>query len=268
MRKKKGDLTQNVQLAAAFLAIAQQLHQKYNHNSLIQKLASICRKVYMDAVGQEQAMLKQRAKIHWLKEGDQCSRIFFRRIRQKRIIQRVFQITTPQGDLISDYNGVQEEFVRYYQTLLGGRSHNSDINLQHLVPWVRHRLSTEEANALVVPVQWKEVYEALISISDDKAPRLDGRLLEQINATMLALIPKVYSPSTVANFRPIACCNVLYKIIAKILVKRMQGVMDPLQTVPKTHLCQDARLLITSYWLRNCLQHTIKRTYLLGAQSK
>ncbi|KAL0444861.1 UNVERIFIED_CONTAM: LINE-1 retrotransposable element O protein [Sesamum latifolium] len=34
----------------------------------------------------------------------------------------------------------------------------------------------------------------------------------------------------VAEFRPISCCNVLYKIITKIIVQRMRGVLDKLSS--------------------------------------
>nr|XP_043623020.1 uncharacterized protein LOC122594653 [Erigeron canadensis] len=50
-----------------------------------------------------------------------------------------------------------------------------------------------------------------------------GKLLGEINATTIALIPKVSTPSKVSEFRPIACCNVIQKCISKILTNRIQS---------------------------------------------
>ncbi|KAK3204760.1 hypothetical protein Dsin_018806 [Dipteronia sinensis] len=41
-----------------------------------------------------------------------------------------------------------------------------------------------------------------------------GHLFKELNATILAFVPKVPNPSTMKDFRPISCCNTLYKIIA------------------------------------------------------
>ncbi|KAL0291987.1 UNVERIFIED_CONTAM: Retrovirus-related Pol polyprotein from type-2 retrotransposable element R2DM [Sesamum radiatum] len=61
-----------------------------------------------------------------------------------------------------------------------------------------------------------------------KAISQTGRLLKQVNTTLISLIPKVSNPAVVAEFRPISCCNVLYKVITKILVQRMRGILDML----------------------------------------
>ncbi|KAK0585166.1 hypothetical protein LWI29_024163 [Acer saccharum] len=49
-----------------------------------------------------------------------------------------------------------------------------------------------------------------------------GLLLKKLNATILALVPKVPNPSKMTDFRPISCCNTLYKIIAKIIANRIK----------------------------------------------
>ncbi|KAL0453206.1 UNVERIFIED_CONTAM: hypothetical protein Slati_1298700 [Sesamum latifolium] len=56
----------------------------------------------------------------------------------------------------------------------------------------------------------------------------NGRLLKQVNATLITLIPKVQLPTKVGDFRLISHCNVIYKVITKIMVKRMRLVLDKL----------------------------------------
>ncbi|KAK4380775.1 hypothetical protein Sango_3032100 [Sesamum angolense] len=69
LRKKKGDLSVNVKLAADFLATVQQLLQIDRHNTLLLCLEKCCKLVFFKATKLEQAMLQQRAKIQWLKGG-------------------------------------------------------------------------------------------------------------------------------------------------------------------------------------------------------
>ena len=70
----------------------------------------------------------------------------------------------------------------------------------------------------------KDVKEAVKSFF------INGRMLKELNATEIVLIPKVKGPEEVTQFRPISLCNFAYKVISKIMVNRMQERMGEIIT--------------------------------------
>lgn len=70
---------------------------------------------------------------------------------------------------------------------------------------------------------WETVGETVRSAALDFLNH--GRFDPFINETHVVLIPKSSSASSVHDYRPISLCNVLYKIIAKVLANRLKVVL-------------------------------------------
>ena len=54
---------------------------------------------------------------------------------------------------------------------------------------------------------------------------VNGIFLKGCNASFIALIPKVADPQNLNEFRPISLIGCMYKIVAKLLAKRLKKVM-------------------------------------------
>ena len=52
-----------------------------------------------------------------------------------------------------------------------------------------------------------------------------GKILKAINHTYITLIPKVQNLEEVMEFRPISLCNVIYKLISKVLENRLKTLL-------------------------------------------
>lgn len=51
-----------------------------------------------------------------------------------------------------------------------------------------------------------------------------GCLAEGVNDALVCLIPKVKKPQTMGDLRPISLCNVLVRILSKVLSNRLKSV--------------------------------------------
>ena len=65
-----------------------------------------------------------------------------------------------------------------------------------------------------------------------KESRKNRGVIKVFNATFLSLIPKSEGANVLGKFRPIALCNVIYKIIAKVIENRLKPLLPGL-IIPK-----------------------------------
>ncbi|GKA48560.1 RNA-directed DNA polymerase, eukaryota, reverse transcriptase zinc-binding domain protein [Tanacetum coccineum] len=206
----------------------------FPHDENIKEKSCQILKKYYEAIQDEYSFLCQKAK---------------ERVHRGRIMT----IRNEEGVRFEN-DDVAVQIVKHFEDFLGKSrlvqklSSRNDIFL--------NKLNNEDDLKMVRPVSDSEIKNAMFDIEDSKAPGPDGytsrfykstwsiigkevctavreffltgKLLGEVNATLISLVPKIPTPDKVSDFRPIACCNVIYKCISKIMTNRIKGVLDSL----------------------------------------
>ena len=157
------------------------------------------------------------------------------------------------GVVCTNEEEISDILIAYYQQLFTTASPTRVEEVLRVVP----SIITEEQNAMLVAEFVKaEIDEALQqmeplkalgpnglhplfyqkfwnTIGDDVSTAIlnclnSGFIPPSINHTFITLIPKVKSPTVVSEFRPIALCNVIYKLDSKVIANGLKKVLPHL----------------------------------------
>ena len=187
-----------------------------------------------------------RSKLRWHEYGEQNSRYFFNLEKCRYNAKTCQTVLTEDGELLkSDEEILREQHLFY--TNLYRKEDTAPFELKNRS---NIRISEETAKICQSDITSKEVYEAIHSMKNEKTPGYDGIPIEfykvfwdlikdpllnmildcykeaecdpSVKTGILNLIPKKGKDSRyLKNLRPLTLLNVDYKIIEKILGKRL-----------------------------------------------
>ena len=119
------------------------------------------------------SFLHQKARLLWLKEGDQNSSFYHKAIQGRRRRNRILSIMNTEGNRITDAEEVIRTFIKFYQEHLGFTMTNRK-KIKKRVMAVGNFLNEDQQRSLVREYSKEDVKEIIVEIPNNKAPGVDG----------------------------------------------------------------------------------------------
>ena len=186
--------------------------------------------------------------------------------------------------------GIHKEAVSYFKNIFK-EPHRSRPTFEGLN---FRKLSPEQSELLTAPFSRDEIDEAVFSCNSQKSPGPDGfnfrfikeawevirediytifddfwksgRLPKGSNVAFIALIAKIDNPSGFQDFRPISMVGCIYKMISKLLTRRLQRVIDSLIGPYQSSFIKGRQILdgalVAGELIETCKRRKIKATIL------
>lgn len=197
----------------------------------------------------EEVFWKQKSRIQWLRAGDRNTSFFHAITKGKRSRNTITSIQDEHGVIHRGQQSIGRVAQDYFTSFFSSSSTDPSV-YDKVFSGFTKKVTAEINMDLTREVTIEEIQEAIFAIGPHRAPGPDGfstvfyhqfwdelktEIIQEVkqffdtgeidpalNHTNICLIPKVYPPTGMAEFRPIALCNVAYKVISKILVNRMK----------------------------------------------
>lgn len=208
------------------------------------------RKHYLLSI--EEATWRLKSRALWLKEGDRNTKYFqnFANARKRR--NAIWKIDDRKGGFYYSQEDISKEASRVFQE----QYKRIQSNANDMIWAVEHSpvmFDDSSYENFIKPVSEEEPLAAMKASKKDKSPgpdgwpiefflhfyelfkidllhmveatRLSGSVHTALSSTLIALIPKKNDSSSFLDYRPIALCNSLFKIITKIIAERLKPVL-------------------------------------------
>lgn len=207
-------------------------------------------KEYRLIVNQEESYWLHQAKTKWVTQGDENTHFFHQACLIRRRQNCITALLNNEDSWEYEDERLQEMVLNLYKSLYSSVGvHSCDFQTTASFPQIQE----PDLLALSGDISFDETKKALFSMPNLKAPGPDWfhplffksqwetigpslyrfvrdcfqnpNRISEVNQTLLTLISKCNDPSRVSHFRPIALCNVVYKVVTKIITSRLKEIL-------------------------------------------
>jgi hypothetical protein len=166
----------------------------------------------------------------------------------------IWSLRNQRGEEITKYNELADLGINHFKTLYKAQEESSIAEIIKVAQLFPRFVEEDAVGHLTSLVTEKELIEVLHTFQKGKSPgpdgwpiefylgcfdvlgpdllrvikesRVKGHIHNHINATFIALIPKTDNPTSFEDFWPISLCNCLYKIISKVISRRLKVILS------------------------------------------
>jgi exonuclease III len=231
---------------------------------------------------QEAKGLKIRSKAKWHEEGETSSR-YFCKLEKRNGEDRLFRsVRKEDGSVVNTTQEIMKEQIKFYSNLYSKQNINDDV-MEDFLNAVDAKLKEEEANDIEHGFSSAEILTAIKSFDNHKSPGIDGLGAEfykhfwgDLEAHLIKMVSTVFETGTLSssqrqgiitllykkgpreelkNWRPITLLNVDYKIITKVLAKRLGQVLPLIIDEDQTCAIKNRHIETNIHLIRDILEY-------------
>jgi hypothetical protein len=192
--------------------------------------------------------------VIWIKQRDNNSKFFHQYVNYRKNVNTIWEIEKSDGTMVHSFKDKAEEGARHFFNQFQKPVGCLIQEILEVISKFDPVFSKEMNRSLSKEVSKSKVHDALFSMQKGKSPGPDGlttefyinfyelikedllkmvresqrseKMLGSFNSTFIALIPKKQDGKSFGDYRSISCCNVIYKIVAKVMARRLNPILN------------------------------------------